>query len=503
MESSSSSSSEKYVADPELKELIKLMALKLQKEDENKKVSISVDNFNKIIPDCDGQSIPIKQWFDNFDQNAEAYELTPKQKYVQARGKVVKVAQLFLESVSVSDYETLKQLLIREFHKELSSADLHKKLSNRKKKDCENFHEYILKMEKIACCGNIEDASVIRYIVDGLKIQNEYKYALYSTKSFSELKVQYEIVERMQIVETVRKNNKISERSKQEREYTSNIRKEHCFNCGSVDHKRADCKDEPKCFRCNKSGHISKNCTSKSQTQNSVNVVLDKSRLKSIVLNGVDVGCLVDTGAYVTLLKKGIYMKYFKNKILNPNNKVLYGFGNASTKVIGHFIGTVEVDGLNVDQKFLVVPDSNIKYNALLGYDFIQKFTFVVNNSGHTFMPQRDGGRDDESQLNIHNVCEINPVIDVPKAHEAAVVEMITSYKPVDKIFECPITMKIVSENITPFRHSPSRLPPHQQEVVRKQVEEWLQQVIVRPSSSDYASRVVLTKKKEGTYSVH
>lgn len=101
---------------------------------------------------------------------------------------MIKTARLFLESITVSDYEQLQKALTSEFHVELSE---------RKKRDSENIHEYVLQMKKIAALGYIEDISVIRYIVDGLPIKSELKYSLYNAKNFKELRDQYEILERV------------------------------------------------------------------------------------------------------------------------------------------------------------------------------------------------------------------------------------------------------------------------------------------------------------------
>ena len=51
-------------------------------------------------------------------QNAEANELNGKQKYMQARNKTVGVAKIFLESKSISNYESLKEALIIEFKRD-------------------------------------------------------------------------------------------------------------------------------------------------------------------------------------------------------------------------------------------------------------------------------------------------------------------------------------------------------------------------------------------------
>jgi len=52
----------------------------------------------KIIPELDGESIPVKNWFDNFELNAAAYGLNRKPMYVEARAKMTNAAKLFLDS---------------------------------------------------------------------------------------------------------------------------------------------------------------------------------------------------------------------------------------------------------------------------------------------------------------------------------------------------------------------------------------------------------------------
>ena len=42
--------------------------------------------------------------------------------------------------------------------------------------ESEAFHEYVLLMRKLHAPEHIEDISVMRYIVDGLRIKAEFKY---------------------------------------------------------------------------------------------------------------------------------------------------------------------------------------------------------------------------------------------------------------------------------------------------------------------------------------
>ncbi|XP_030380680.1 uncharacterized protein LOC115628653 [Scaptodrosophila lebanonensis] len=103
-------------------------------------------------------------------------------------------AQLFLESTHVFEYAELKKLLEEEFKCDYKcSADIHTELRECRKSKQESFHEYMLQMKKIAAIGDIDTQSVIRYVVDGLQMKSDFKYTLYSCKSFRELQEQYEV----------------------------------------------------------------------------------------------------------------------------------------------------------------------------------------------------------------------------------------------------------------------------------------------------------------------
>ena len=166
-------------------------------ENESKSINVSVDSFAKVVPDCDGISIPIRQWLENFGEIAEAYQLTERQKYVNARNKMTGTAKLLSETITVANYEDLCMALIDEFDVQLSSAELHKRLRSRKKLQSENFQEYVLQMRKIGALGNIEDESIINYIVDGLQVRDDLKYPLYSSTSFKELKKCHDRIDAM------------------------------------------------------------------------------------------------------------------------------------------------------------------------------------------------------------------------------------------------------------------------------------------------------------------
>ncbi|GFV65898.1 hypothetical protein TNCV_5101291 [Trichonephila clavipes] len=59
--------------------------------------------------------------------------------------------------------------------------------------------------------------------------------------------------------------------------------------------------------------------------------------------------------------------------------------------------------------------------------------------------------------------------------------------------------MRIILKDDIPVYQSARRLSFSENQNVNKQIDEWLEQGIVRPSSSEYASPIVLVKKKDGT----
>ncbi|XP_051864342.1 uncharacterized protein LOC127566354 [Drosophila albomicans] len=473
-------------------QMLQLLSLKIEvDEKQSGQIKIAADKFEKVVADYDGKSIPVKKWFEIFERNADAYELSEKQKYVQARGKMVGTAKLFLESEDVCGYEELKRSVIEEFACSVNSADIHKKLQDRKKKKDESMHEYMLQMRKIAALGDIEDIAVINHIVNGLDIKNEYKYSMLRCKSLKSLKEELK-ADKLNVNEKKSEQQKTNVNNKQ---MTSAGKKDHCYNCGSTEHKRKDCNASTKCFSCNREGHISCNCPTKVEKVNKV--VYENRRTKKIKVNNLEVDCLVDTGSDVTLTKANI-VDQIKNVELTKTASVLRGLGNATTQPTRCFNAQVVVDRLSTDQNFIVVPSNKMEYDVLLGHDFINKFRMVADKRGYTFLNMEESSMHND-EYEVYNICEESSFTVSPK-YRKPVEQLIedTYEKPPQVVKQCPVELKIVPDGVVkPFRHPPARLSPDEAAAVQKQVEEWIDHGVVRKSSSNVASRVVVVKKKK------
>ncbi|GFX78490.1 retrovirus-related Pol polyprotein from transposon opus [Trichonephila clavipes] len=76
--------------------------------------------------------------------------------------------------------------------------------------------------------------------------------------------------------------------------------------------------------------------------------------------------------------------------------------------------------------------------------------------------------------------------------------KLIQDYKP-EKTASTDVTMRIILKDEEPVCQHPRRLAFRERQEVNKQIEEWLNEGIIRPSSSEYASPIVMVKKKDGS----
>jgi len=147
-----------------LVQVIQLLTLKINADEIDRRngrdrniPSISAENFANIVSDFDGESTPVKLWLNNFEQNADAYGLIDQQKYVQPRGKMVRLAKVFPESEVVITFDQLKCANGR-----IQTYNAKRKTSRKEEEQGREFsgvHLFIIK--NMASQGSIDKESLI------------------------------------------------------------------------------------------------------------------------------------------------------------------------------------------------------------------------------------------------------------------------------------------------------------------------------------------------------
>ncbi|XP_015433583.1 PREDICTED: uncharacterized protein LOC107189537 [Dufourea novaeangliae] len=250
-----------------------------------------------------------------------------------------------------------------------------------------------------------------------------------------------------------------------------------CFNCQETGHLSKDCTKSRKsrsCFKCGEEGHFSRDCP-KTKRVPDVQVTCvrterceDEDFQRKIQYElGYDneqfsfsLKTLFDTGSPISFIKE----KFILNEAIETieiSNSRFHGINDSELNIVGKVCVNVTIDDAKKENFQLYVVDNNTMTTAVvLGRD-------VLNEFGLTLAC--------EAKKNRHNVTQ-----------EILNINVISG------------KTEIVDEEHHPFHFSPRRLSHVEKIEVRKKIDELLQRKIIRPSESEYASPIVLTKKKNG-----
>lgn len=221
-------------------------------------------------------------------------------------------------------------------------------------------------------------------------------------------------------------------------------------------------------------------------TQNDVilNVNNDYMLNKSVInvkIGGFTVKCLLDTGSDLNLISSKLFSG-LNIKKYEPHQTTLTGLGLFEVCSVGKCNIDFSINEFSFNSCFTIVPEKVIPYLLILGQPFLESTTIVIHKGNLDIRPLF-------FQLPANTECnDVSP----------AVQQLIDNYKP-NKVKEAPIKMKIVLKDDVPVVQRPRRLAIKEEEVVRNQIKEWLDNGIIRPSHSEYASPLVLVKKKDGS----
>lgn len=249
-------------------------------------------------------------------------------------------------------------------------------------------------------------------------------------------------------------------------------------------------------FTCNEIGHISPDCPKKQPP--AVNICNDdlnrKNHTKEIHINGIRIKFMVDTGSDVNLITTKEYFKIGAPRLLE-NTATMTGLGHAQIKAHGSFNTDVLIDDTRLFGKFFVVDDDVIpgKMN-IMGNQLLHQVRLVIGQNGINI------SRRDEQILNIelendNDEADLSNITDLRIKEE--IKKLIKNYNP-HATKTTDITTKIVLKDDVPIYQPPRRLAPAEKDAVKNIIEQWLNERVIQPSNSEYASPIVLVKKKNG-----
>ena len=323
-----------------------------------------------------------------------------------------------------------------------------------------------------------------------------------------------------------------------------------CHNCGGYGHIAKNCKKTPsapshskaqptfssssslatvKCYNCDLTGHFAKNCTKARKTKcarckrwhvgsecptplikGSVALLTDCNAnpnmyVKTAKLNDECVECLIDSGSFATLIKDRLVKRLglIPETGKNVSFRGLDGIRHTNDQWCNVRIRIMEA---TAEVNALVVPDSlYMSRDLLIGRDYIDQDHIVLIKKFKTLtIKQLNPMNDcfvvfDESSAEVDfgelNTSERKACEDLIQKYNQCIF---TSLANLGKTNAVKMTIKCVDD--TPVVYHPYRLPQTEREILRKMIDELLENGIIRESTSPYASPVLLRQKKTGDY---
>ena len=159
---------------------------------------------------------------------------------------------------------------------------MHKEQSRRIRKETETYQEYVYKMFDIAKQASMESSAVIKYIINGICVEETNKIILYGAKDIRELKEKFALYKAMK-ENAKTKSKRVEKISK--RMSRGEAAQEPKFLCGDETHLSANCPTKSKgarCFKCQEYGHIASKCNNLTKDACSTSQSLQTERCRDV-----------------------------------------------------------------------------------------------------------------------------------------------------------------------------------------------------------------------------
>lgn len=225
-----------------------------------------------ILPDFDPikSLLPSEQFISKVEHLQRVYSWDDGTILFSAQHKLKGVAKDWLDAHSVFEtWQEFLQALRMDFPSIVNTADVHREMMRRKRRQNETMTEYFYAMLAIGRRASIDEPSINTYIINGLN-QNESTKALLAMnlRTCSELLLSIENMKSAQGSQQQffsRNDGNVEHAQRQVNNGTYKGPK--CYNCNQHGHIAAKCtapQRKPRCSNCAKVGHDASSCKAKS-----------------------------------------------------------------------------------------------------------------------------------------------------------------------------------------------------------------------------------------------
>lgn len=487
------------------------------------------------VPDFDGDVHKGREWIASLKSVKTLHELPESYMLETARNKLKRGAFHWYERrrFSLTTWEKFLAEFEETFVMGESVTEIFQRMTNRSQGRNESISDYF--HEKVSLCSKLglTEPEMKQQILLGLWSKDTYA-AMIPKLHTNMNKLLHDLLEFEQL------NNERLARTKGKREEPISTNRESarpvsprqnkknlqvtCYKCGRVGHYARDCvQQDIKCFACRELGHVSKDCpkrTTRQQTRDNTTMIIDQKTVPAYVVpckiqtanEPIEVNAVLDTGASASFLSEDLIDGRHINKA--DSWKTFYGVNGTVMNVLGTYCTTIHVIECNaeISIKFYIVPKAVIPCVCILGRDFVAQpdleITFgaqlqIVHKNireypeflSNEVLMINEQPQDPLPNLDIESSLEPKVQKRVVELFQKNYVEPVRPEKP---NIDFEMNIKLVKDHM-PFFCRPRRLSYYENSELSKMLKELLDKGIIKRSTSEYSSRVVLVSKKDGT----